>query len=162
MYCRRERFETVRRSWRGKWCHCVLHPVSQTITVLLPWRPSTAGWAQARSTGFRDPCSSHCHSWLRKWCSNDSTFTTDNSNYIKAFAHIKIARIAYSSTNKTKIIWIERELISFYPKRTRLMFSCVCRRDVASTIFLVLKPFWGCWLRWTDELRSPKEYHGVE
>ena len=35
--------------------------------------------------------------------------------------------IAYASSNKTKIVWIETELF-FHPGRMRLMFTCVLGR----------------------------------
>ena len=37
----------------------------------------------------------------------------------------KTNHVAYTSSNKAKIGWIETELFFFYPGRMRLMFTCV-------------------------------------
>ena len=101
------------------------------------------GWTQTPSTGLPHPpttaindyaislrkLSASNHSCFRflsaneQWCSNGSKRVTDNSNYIRRFSFIT-AHVAYVSTNKTKIVWIETELF-FYPGRARLMFTCV-------------------------------------
>ena len=78
------------------------------------------------------------------------------------------AHVAYASTNKTKLVWIETKLFSsffFYPGRTRLKFTCVLRRHVASTVLLVSKPFGGRWqfrgswsaLQWRIQLCQSEE-----
>ena len=50
-----------------------------------------------------------------------------------------IPQVAYASTNKTKLVRIVTELYNFLftPRRTRLMFTCVLGRYVASTVLLV-------------------------
>ena len=51
--------------------------------------------------------------------------------------------VAYASSNKTKIVWIETELF-FHPGWMRLVFTSVLGRLMAaSTVMLVPKPFGG-------------------
>ena len=88
-------------------------------------------------------------------CSNGSKVVTDNSNYVSGVSFIT-AHVAYASTDKTKIVWIETELV-LCPWRTRPMFTCMLWRGyVASkaTVLLVPEPFGGRWQRrWTAEWR---------
>ena len=61
--------------------------------------------------------------------------------------------VAYASSNKTKIVWIEVELFS-YLGWMRLMFTCVLWCMVTSAVILVPKPFRKCWQRrWTAAWR---------
>ena len=51
------------------------------------------------------------------------------------------ANVAYTGTNKTKIVLIEMELL-FYPRWMHFMFTCVLGRYVAFAVLLVPKTFW--------------------
>ena len=55
----------------------------------------------------------HCFLFLFCfWCSNSSKFVTNNSNYTRRF--VLCCHVAYASSSKTKIVWIETELSSFF------------------------------------------------
>ena len=57
------------------------------------------------------------------------------------------AHIAYTSPNKTKIVWIEMELSFFSLYMTCLKFMCMLGHYVASTVLVVPKSFGGRWQR---------------
>ena len=66
------------------------------------------------------------------WCSNSSKFVTNNSNYIQTFVlccHIynyNNNNVAYASSDKTKIVWIEMELLLFSTWGGCISCLCVC------------------------------------
>ena len=113
--------------------------------------------SQTPSTGLWHPSSNHCHKWLHltkkncqlmgsfHWCSNSSKFVSDNSGYMRCLFYS--AHIACASTNKTEVLWIEKEL-NFYPGQTCLGFMCVLGCYATSTVLLVLKPLGGRWHHW--------------
>ena len=66
--------------------------------------------------------------WL--WLSSLTNYVckclTNNSTYIRLLLFLT-DHVAYASTNKTKIVWIETEFF-FYPGWMRLMFTCMLGR----------------------------------
>ena len=84
-------------------------------------------------------------------CSNGSKVVTDNSNYVSGVSFIT-AHVAYASTDKTKIDWIEMELC-FLPGADAPHVYERLRRCVASTVLLVSRPFAGSWQCWWTAAR---------
>ena len=120
-----ERFE-----YSSKWCTC------RSVWLL-------HGWWNVKLLPSRRPfCVHHTtkvctkFSLVLKW---QSLWQTTQMTSVVSFI---TAHDAYASTNETQIVWIETELFSS-PRRTYLILTCVLGRHVASTVFLIPKPFGG-------------------
>ena len=126
------------------------------LGLISTWGWTQGGCCQTPVIGFRRLSSNHCHNLLYCRSAQIAVSLQQATQIILGYNTIITVYI------ETKIVWIETELLHrwnqnrlnrdgtssfFNPRRTRLVFTCVLWRYVASTVVLVPEPFGGRWQR---------------
>ena len=76
------------------------------------------------------------------WCSNSSKFVTNNSNKTRCVIYSRQQSLQWHKQNYNRLNQ-DGTLFFPYPGWMRLVFTCVCGREVASIVILVPEHFGG-------------------